>query len=371
MLEGRLIESVSKKLCLLAIAGGKGGVGKTILTAAMGMALAQSGHRTIVVDADFGGPNLHQVLGITNPLTTIRDFITHRASTLSPLLLTTFLPNLFLVPGTPHCFGLADLKCSFKFKFIRHLRTLPAEYVLLDLGAGTAFNELDYFLASDQGFIVITPEPLAVQNGFQFLKLCLWRRLARLFLAHPQIHRILQASAEDGTGEASATIPQLSALVRRLGDGHYDLWRQAVDRFRPQVILNMMESEEDMHQAVALQIAARDMLDLRLSVLRTVRYDDRLRRAVMRAQPEYIMSRNGPAWQDVQRLVQRLLARTQPKIDLDAIAPAAELDGEPAPADGRAVICSHRCSLWDSCSARNGGYLCRIQMVGYVHQRTV
>ncbi|HPN34062.1 MAG TPA: P-loop NTPase [bacterium] len=371
MLEGRLIESVGKKPCLLAIAGGKGGVGKTILTAAMGMALAQSGHRTIVVDADFGGPNLHQVLGITNPLTTIRDFLEHRSNALNPLLLTTFLPDLYLISGTPHCFGMADLKCSFKFKLIRHLRALSAEYVLLDLGAGTAFNELDYFLASDQGVIVITPEPLAVQNGFHFLKLCLWRRLARLFIPYAQIRRVLHAFLEDGIGKGIATIPQISAQVRRLGDGHYDLWRQAVEQFKPQVILNMMENEVDLHQAVALQIAARDLLDLRLDVLHTVRYDDSWRQAGMQAQPEWIMNRSVPAWKDVQRLVQRLHARLQPKVDFDAIAPAFELDGEPAPASARAVICSHRCSLWNTCSVRRGGYSCRVQMPGYVHQRTV
>ena len=61
----------TKKVC--AIAGGKGGVGKTVMTAAIGIALAEKGVRTVLVDVDFGGANLHHALGIIAPPLTISE----------------------------------------------------------------------------------------------------------------------------------------------------------------------------------------------------------------------------------------------------------------------------------------------------------
>jgi flagellar biosynthesis protein FlhG len=336
----------------------------------MGIALARSGHKTVAVDADFGGANLHQTLGILSPPTTIRDFFDHKERDLNKLLLTTFVPQLFLLSGTAHCFGMADIKYGLKTQLIRHIRSLQAEYVLLDIGAGTAFNELDYFLQSDQGIVVITPEPMAVQNGYHFIKLCLMRRLMRLFRNYPDVSKLLQHSMDPDIARSNMTISALSEQVKDLGNGCYPHWQKAVTEFRPQVILNMMETEDDPDQATALQIALRDMLEVNLDSIRHVHYDDRLRRAIMRIQPDMIMREDGVASQDVRRIVAELLEKTgQPLAPLlNGKSPARVLEGA-APA-AKSVICSYRCALWNQCSVQRGGYPCRIQVVGFVSQKS-
>jgi len=50
-----------------AVGGGKGGVGKTVLTASLGIGLASLGHQVVIVDADLGGANLHTCMGILEP----------------------------------------------------------------------------------------------------------------------------------------------------------------------------------------------------------------------------------------------------------------------------------------------------------------
>jgi flagellar biosynthesis protein FlhG len=369
MLKGKPIEPQVRKPWTIAIAGGKGGVGKTVITAAMGMAFALQGRKTVVVDADFGGANLHQALGILTPPTTMRDFFDHKERDLNKLLLTTFVPNLYLLSGTCHCFGMADIKYGLKYKLIRHFRDLQAEFVLLDIGAGTAFNELDYFLQSDQGMVVITPEPMAVQNGYHFIKLCVLRRLMRLFHNQPAVSRILKHNINPYNFDSALTIPMLSEQVKNLGNGFYTQWQQAIHGFKPRIILNMMETEDDLNQATALQIAGRDMLDLQLESIQYIRYDDRLRRAIVRNQPDLIMSEESIAGQDVRKIVQGLLQHTRQEPPAFAVDGRTQCIKEETAAPGRSVICSYRCALWDGCSVQQGGYPCRIQVVGFIKQR--
>ena len=63
---------------IIPIAGGKGGVGKSLLTANLAIALSRMGRRTIAVDLDLGGANLHHFLGVANKYPGIGDFLVAR-----------------------------------------------------------------------------------------------------------------------------------------------------------------------------------------------------------------------------------------------------------------------------------------------------
>lgn len=333
------------------------------------MAFAMAGRKTVVVDADFGGANLHQVLGILNPPRTIRDFFDKKEHDLNALLLTTFVPNLYLLSGTTSSFGMADIKYGLKYQLIRHFRSLQADFVLLDIGAGTAFNELDYYLQADFGVVVITPEPLAVQNGYHFIKLALLRRLMRLFRHQPVIAQLLQRNIDPYHIGRTPTITALSEQVRSLANGYYKQWQETINAFRPRLILNMQETEGDEDQATALQVASRDMLEVAIHDVELVRYDDRLRKAVMRLQPNLIMSESCLAGLDVRRIVANWMKTAMPAAG--GIEPrtvkAAE---ENANANAlKPVMCSYHCALWETCSVRDGGYPCRIRVVGFLQQK--
>ena len=58
-----------------AVGGGKGGVGKTVITANMAICLSQLGFTCVALDADLGGANLHTILGMAGPDRTLSDFI--------------------------------------------------------------------------------------------------------------------------------------------------------------------------------------------------------------------------------------------------------------------------------------------------------
>ncbi len=74
---------------IIAVGGGKGGVGKSLVTSSLGISLARHGRRVVVVDADLGGANLHTCLGLNSPERTLSDFINRRVSRIEDVIAET------------------------------------------------------------------------------------------------------------------------------------------------------------------------------------------------------------------------------------------------------------------------------------------
>ncbi|MCY4524049.1 MAG: P-loop NTPase, partial [Halobacteriovoraceae bacterium] len=126
-----------------AIGGGKGGVGKSLVTANLSISLALMGYRVVAVDFDLGGANLHTCLGIPIPEQTLSDYINKKVKCFDDLLTGTPIQNLKIISGAQDDMGMANLKTTQKNKILAQLREIDTDFLLLDLGAGTSFNTLD------------------------------------------------------------------------------------------------------------------------------------------------------------------------------------------------------------------------------------
>jgi len=153
-----------------AFGGGKGGVGKSVVAANVAVTMARQGQRVVLVDGDLGGANLDTLLGCDRPRKTLSHFFDRTVADLADVAVTTSVEGLTLVSGDGECLGAANPVHAQKLKLIRHLRTLPCDLVVIDLGAGTSFNTLDLYLAADVGVVVTTGEPTSLQNCFAFIK---------------------------------------------------------------------------------------------------------------------------------------------------------------------------------------------------------
>lgn len=164
---------------IIPIGGGKGGVGKSFIAANTGALIAQRGYRVVLVDLDLGGPNTHTFLGLKSPKGGMNSFLSKTVDTLEKAAAPTPFPNLFFI-GATHCsMEIANLYHAQKLKLINGIKGLPFDYVILDLGAGTNFNTLDFFLISNKGIFICTPEPTSIENSFRFIKAAYLRRLKK------------------------------------------------------------------------------------------------------------------------------------------------------------------------------------------------
>ena len=165
----------------IAIASGKGGVGKTVITANLALSLAQQFRgktgSVVAVDLDLGCGNLNSCLGVRSPKGTINNFLLNKVSDLEQILTPTEQENLQMIcssySGTPEM----SLEEDLKKELLNRLGNLDANYVLVDLGAGTAPEVLDFFLGASEKIVVITPEALSLHNAFVFLKSAILRFL--------------------------------------------------------------------------------------------------------------------------------------------------------------------------------------------------
>ena len=129
---------------IIPIASGKGGVGKTIFTANLAITLAKMGKTVIVVDLDLGSSNLHTCLGIKNRHPGIGNFIFDKGTSLESLIVKTEIDRLYFIPGDSLIPGTANMQYFVKQKLIKGINNLVADYILLDLGAGSSFNIIDF-----------------------------------------------------------------------------------------------------------------------------------------------------------------------------------------------------------------------------------
>ena len=129
----------------VAVGGGKGGVGKSVVAANLACAMAELGFRTILVDADLGSANQHTLFGIDRPGVTLQALIDRKIETLEEAVTPTPYGRLFLVPGSGAVVGAANVAHGQKLKLIRHIARLDADAIIIDCGAGTSYNVVDLF----------------------------------------------------------------------------------------------------------------------------------------------------------------------------------------------------------------------------------
>ena len=196
---------------IFAIGGGKGGSGKSFITANLGVLLSKKNHRVIAVDLDLGCSNLHTLLGIKNPGKDANDFMNKSVALLHQVAIPTSLPKLSLISTMNCSMEIANLYHAQKLKLIRAIRGLPYDVILLDLGAGTSYNTLDFFLAAEKGLFVFTPEPTSIENTFRFIKAVYLRKLKQILKEEPFI-AVIQRMVGGGEDRTITSPGQILSL---------------------------------------------------------------------------------------------------------------------------------------------------------------
>ncbi len=289
-----------------AVGGGKGGVGKTVLTANLGLALAGRGKRVILVDADLGCANLHTVLGLKRTPHTLNDFLQKKLP-LEEILLEVGIDNLRLISGANAILGLANPKYFQKQRIIRNLKKLPADYILLDLGAGTSYNMLDFFALADQELVVICPEPTSLQNGYGFIKSALYRKLQRTFSKNQLIMPLLQELALPKSKRSLKTMQDLLGLTSLRDENAAQLLRRQLAQFSPKIVGNMLGAEEDKESLLAIKLVAEKYLGIKLELIGNIYFHPSVSNSVKKMQPILRSNPDSQAAQEINRIVDCLL----------------------------------------------------------------
>ncbi|MFZ5518267.1 MAG: P-loop NTPase [Candidatus Zhuqueibacterota bacterium] len=359
------LENSERKV--IAIGSGKGGVGKTVFTASLGVGLAALGKEVILIDADFGGANLHTCMGLLEPKYTFLDYYTMERESLDDIILDSPIENLKLISGACGTLGMANPKYTQKQRFIKELRDLQADYIIIDLGAGTSYNVIDFFLAVDEGIVVTTPDPMAIQEAFEFIKLCLIRKLQQTFKNEPEVLSILEIEGFNNLAQFNAPVSELLARAEKTGQALVSRVEEVLNAFRPKLILNMVMEPDEIKEGMSIRTAVGELLSIDVDYVGYIEYDEKMRQSVKDLRPFILHHPNSPAARSIAKIITLKLFkdskfksimhnwRMRQNIQQQA-------NGYPAAQEQQNnTICSVNCFYWDDCEFQNGGMPCRIR----------
>jgi len=293
---------------IVAIGGGKGGVGKSTVSILLAFWFARMGKKTILVDADLGGANLHTFMGIKNPPRTLNDFVTRRYDSLEEICLDTELENLRLIGGASDILSLANIHVSQKAKLIQNLSRLDADYVIIDLGAGTSYNVLDFFLAADKKIVVLIPQPISIQNAYAFIRNTVYRRLSQLVNQKSSLQSLIKTAMDTNNELKVRTVSELLQIVEELnGKEAMSALQGEIRRIQPFVITNMVRTNRDKGAGRVIQMVADKYLMIRSVDLGSIVYEQKLYTTVTEMLPLTSLIQSSEAFASVYGMAVTLL----------------------------------------------------------------
>lgn len=289
-----------------AIGGGKGGVGKSLIAANLAISLARTGAKVVAIDLDLGCANLHTCLGVDIPQVTLSDFFSKRELDIRNVLVPTTIRGLSLASGAQDAIGVANLKHTQKSKLLQKLRELDADYLIFDLGAGTAYNTLDFFLAADVGILTLLPEPTSIENTYRFIKSAYYRRLKladSLFEVRPLIDMALDQ-------KNPLEIRSPSDLLREVTKYNPDLGlklREEISRFRPKIIINQARTQTDIDIGFSIKSVCKKYFGMDMEYIGYLDYDSSVWQSVRKKRPLMLEFPNSKLVANFERVVHHLL----------------------------------------------------------------
>ena len=242
-----------------AVTSGKGGVGKTQLSANIAHVLAKRGQRVLLLDADLGLASLDLALGV-HPNRDLLSVVRGQCA-LADIVVQAG-ENLDLVPACPGRYEMANLQSAEREHLHNALRDLAAEYdvLIIDTGAGIGANSVGFAALGSHILLVTTPDPTSLRDAYAMAKV---------------LHR-----------------------------------RAGVDSIR--VIANQVSSEANGIEVYERLLGiTRRFLSLELDYLGCVPKDETVSRAVAQGQPYVIGAPRCKATRAVETLVSKLIQRSE------------------------------------------------------------
>ena len=301
---------------IIPVASGKGGVGKSLLSANLAIALGQQGKKVVLADLDLGASNLHLVIGQKPGAASLGSWFTEK-SDFKDIIQQTDYQNVSFIAGDSQIPDLTSLKHVQKVRLIRNLKNIDTDYIILDLGAGTHQFILDMFLLSPQGIVVSAPAVTATLNGYLFLKNATFRLLYTTFKRGTPGRAYLDNLKKDSATMQKLYIPNLIQFLANCDPTNTQIFISRMQQFRPRLVMNMIEDPKDADRAQRIKSSCNQYLGLEIEYLGLM-YRDMLQDKALASQlPVVVYKPQSVLGQAIYRIADKIISTVPHQFDAE------------------------------------------------------
>lgn len=305
------------------IGGGKGGIGKSLITCNLGICLSKSGQKVLLVDADFGAANLHTLLRADGAPYPFSSFIKGKIFDIQNIIAKTPIHNLDLISGAKDSLNIADFHGNNLSRFHDALKKIEYHYILIDTGPGTSSNMLDLFLTADEGILIVLPEPTSIENTLRFLKCLFIYKMKKILDSQEEgkLKYILKNIFYRTEGPKVKTIADVFFQLKKLGNNGKIL-KSIMENVGISIAVNQTKKPEDADIGLSLKRAWLDYFGFEIGYLGHICYDDFVGDSIRYMKPLNIHYNQSLAAKAIEGITEKLLKKKKnisQKFDFDEI----------------------------------------------------
>src|ERR1700722_19649601 len=299
--------SVAGAKKVIAVGGGRGGVGKSVVASNLAVYFAQLGKPVVLVDCDPTGANIHCHFGVPAGAGVPEAERGGAKDALAGALHPTNVPGLRLLPASHDAVDAPPaLRAGRKARWLARLRALPAEYLVIDVGPGHGLFAIEVMLAADIAIAVTLPEPPAIETTYRFVRAVFVRKLRRLLYADRfRLGLLERALAQIGSLPAPI---ELVRVLMRMDRALAELaWNEA-NRLRICFVVNQTRVRTHLELGNQMSDLVARHYGVRLDELGHIEHDDTVWLTVRRNKALLVDSPASKAARNVERVARRVVA---------------------------------------------------------------
>ncbi len=292
-----VVESAPRATRIWAVGGGKGGVGKSLISSNLGVMLARTGKRALLVDADLGAANLHTFLGVENSRSVLSNFLKSEETDIRPYITRTDIPRLDLVSGAKDSLSVADQSPASISRLKEALLRADYDYIIMDIGPGTSANNLDLFLFADEGVLVTTPEPTSIENTYRFLKCIFLRRIKNICHSRQDsgLKNMLNQVFDGHWKSQIKTVSDILLRLKELDPKEGAMLGELMANSNVSLIVNQAKRPSDSAIGPSMSRACYDYFGVKIGFLGEISYGEDVTESVRSKKPLVVSYSESPA----------------------------------------------------------------------------
>ena len=226
------------------------------------------------------------------------------------------MEGIGLICGADDILGAANPTYAQKLRILKQIEDLPADLVLLDLGAGTSYNILDFFNYSQGRICVMTNQATSLQNVYGFIKSALYRRITREFAKDHDMLRMVHQTEATPSESKVESVKELLVQLQEGGEERLSRFSQLVKTFELFLVVNMVKEDADLQAARIIEKVCGSFLSFVPKLLGHISYDPAIEKAVNQMVPFPLNEENSSAAMDLKEIARLVLANCYSQVGL-------------------------------------------------------